>query len=513
MQFKHYFLCIISGIITAISFKEEYFAPLIFFSLIPYLYCILKSETRRSIYCSTLAFYLSYSIIVFSWIEEIRTQIDAKEPLPTIIILISLFTMAIVSTFRIIIAVLFYSRVKTNKFADIYIFSFLFIVGELFQEILTLFPFPWARVGVIATPIATFIQSASVFGSLFITFLILIINGTIAYAIINYKEKTKVYSAISVALILVIVNLSYGIITCNDISSKTGKTLDVCVVQGNFAGTNKWNITSKELTEYYISLSQSNMTNETDIVFWPETAIPTILNNSDITNQISDFSKQKNIDLVTGAFFTSSSNNEFKTYNSMFISDNEGRIRNVYSKQFLVPFGETVPFYEQIKKIPSIRDVFSKRILCVPGENNTYISNSSGNFGGIICYESIFPIVARKQSYAGAEYLVVISNDSWFGDSQAIYQHFQHSRMRAVENQKSLVRCANTAITAIIDKNGNVIKSAPHNISTALNDKIYLSNKTSFYTKYPNIICIPGLFLWVLGLSKYLYEKRQKLKK
>ncbi len=126
----------------------------------------------------------------------------------------------------------------------------------------------------------------------------------------------------------------------------------------------------------------------------------------------------------------------------------------------------------------------------------------SHRYGVFICYESVFPHEVRQFAEHGAEVFVNISNDGWFGDSGAPWQHLNMARMRAVENHRWLLRCTNTGITAAIDPLGRVVAVAPRNQRVALDAPYGLMSDTTFYTRYGDwfpilcaIISITGL-LW-----------------
>lgn len=505
-------LSFISGVLTAFSFTKESFAPFIFVSLVPFFLSMLKAKKRREFYRSSVVFYFVYCIITFSWVFELKEFIDVSDGSKYLILAISLLIMAAVTTFRMMLAQLFYFRIKTGNYSDIVKFSFIFITGEWIQEHILFLPFPWARLGIIASPFTTFIQSASVFGSLFISFLIVMINGSIAFIILNYKQASKAVAASICILILITANMSFGILSLLRTYSQE-RYINVCLVQGNFSDINKWEATSEDTLYQYLSLTEEAITPQTDIVFWPETAIPTYINRSDIANKITDYTRKENILLITGAFYDKTSNNSTENFNSIYIADKNGKINHVYSKQYLVPFGEMFPLYNMISKMPVFDTLFSDRIIYSPGKDSGCVDTDYGRFAAVICYESIFPSCTRSSVKDGAEFIVVLSNDSWFGNSHAIYQHYSNSIMRAVENRRYLVRCANTAVTAIIDSNGREVVSAPYYEPYAINSTIVLNSQKSIYTYIGDVIVIPGMIFGAYGLFKYVRFKISEHKK
>lgn len=494
---------VVSGILTAVSFRSEDFAFLVFISLIPLFVCILKSEITAV--KAVFIFYFSYGIVLFSWINELKPVIPAKEPLSSVIILLGLLIMAVVSAVRIAVAMLFYSKIKNDSYFDVISFSFLFILGEWIQEKALVMPFPWARLGTITAPMTVFVQSASLFGSLFISLLILIINGSIAYILVRRKDITRVYQSGITAVVCITLNLAYGLISVTN--QPQNDTLNICLVQGNFSGMNKWTEPADKILDSYIKLTKSSINADTDIVFWPESAIPLFLNQSaEEHGIISNFTKQNNITLVTGSFYKANTN----IYNSIYISDKNGRIKCVYSKRILVPMGETVPLYGLISKISFLNGITSNLDCYTAGTDSGCIKTDSGCFAGVICYESIFPSASRKAVKESGEYIAVISNDSWFGKSSALYQHHSHAVMRAVENRRYMLCCSNTAVTSVIDDRGNVLMTAQRHVPDVLTARIVTNTKMSLYTVIGDIIVIPAIMLWLKGLILTLVKTENK---
>jgi apolipoprotein N-acyltransferase len=504
MKNKTYLLLpVLSGILTAVSFQNEHFSFIVFISLIPLFVFILKSE--RSALKALLIFYFSYGIFLFSWVSELKPVIPAKEPFSSVIIILGLLIMSAVSTVRIVAAMFFYSRIKTDSYFDVISFSFLFILGEWIQEKAFFMPFPWARLGVIAAPITAFVQSASLFGSLFISFLILLINGSIAYTIVHRNKISHIYSAGLTVTVCITLNLVYGLISMTNQSGEN--YINVCLVQGNFPGINKWTEPTEKMLDSYIELTKNSTSADTDIVFWPESAVPIFLNLSENESKIiSDFTNSNNITIITGSFYKANTS----MYNSVYISDKNGEIKCVYSKKILVPIGENIPLYNLISKVSFLGSMTANLECYSAGKDSGCIKTDIGSFAGMICYESIFPCVSREAVRHGGEYIAIISNDSWFNDSEALYQHHSHAVMRAIENRRYTVCCSNTAITSVIDDKGNIVKTAKKHISTALLSRIITSKKTSLYTKFGDIIVIPGIILWLKGLLAFVREKAKR---
>jgi apolipoprotein N-acyltransferase len=176
--------------------------------------------------------------------------------------------------------------------------------------------------------------------------------------------------------------------------------------------------------------------------------------------------------------------------NSAVVVDPEGREILQYDKIHLVPFGEYVPawaFPGMIGKISGEVGNF------VPGTSYRVAPTPQGAIGIFICYEDIFPELVRRLTLAGAQVLVNICNDAWYGDSPAAFQHLEMARLRAIENRRYLLRATNDGITALIDPYGRVEKELPRHQAAVLPAPFSYRSGRTFYTKHGDV------FAWLCG--------------
>jgi apolipoprotein N-acyltransferase len=167
-----------------------------------------------------------------------------------------------------------------------------------------------------------------------------------------------------------------------------------------------------------------------------------------------------------------------------------------YDKIHLVPFGEYVPLQDLLFFIGSLGEGIGD---FKSGKEIFNFSLPQGKFGVLICFEIIFPDLSRRFVKEGANFLVTITNDAWFGRTSAPYQHFSIATLRAVENRVFVARAANTGITGFIDPKGKIVKQGGIFTEEAMNGMIRLSSRKTFYTLYGDV------FAWVCsGFSIFL---------
>jgi apolipoprotein N-acyltransferase len=195
--------------------------------------------------------------------------------------------------------------------------------------------------------------------------------------------------------------------------------------------------------------------------------------------------------------------------NSAYLLSPQGQLLGRYDKQHLVPFGEYIPLKSSLlffldKLVEGIGDFQAGPgpiVLSFQPSADSSISRSI-KFGVVICYEVIFPDLVRRMALGGAEFLVTITNDAWFGDSSAPFQHFAMVVFRSVENHLAFARAANTGISGFIDPFGRIIEASPLFTEAALQATIPVRQTRTFYSRHGDVFAY-GCMLISLLLSLY----------
>lgn len=514
-----------SGILTAYAFLERRAWFLCFISLIPLFLVFLqnnKMELKKLQPIAIFSYSLFYYAPVLYWLYNLRSVMPFDGSIPAFLLSLAILIIVLQNGIGLYISLLSFRHLRTGTAWDIVIIACLYVLAEWLQEFLGFVAFPWARLSLSVTPWPLFIQSASVFGGLFISFLLLLINGVFAFGIVKAsnhysgifpiaterysweKELINLTAYIFIGLILV-GNLLFGAIRGNrSFDNENSKAIEVLLVQGNHSGINKWQTSTIQILADYMDLTEDNVTENTRLVFWPETAVPIYIEEAyDEQNQLMALCEKHNISIVLGTFNRKEVKGEDIAYNAMYVVTKDGISKKPYYKQKLVPFGEYLPFSKVFTKIsPGFTFMLLEELTQTPGTESFPVETEYGDVGGIICYESIFPRISRESVKNGAQLLAVISNDSWFGYSAALYQHHAQSILRAVENGRYVVRASNTGLTSIINEKGEVIKRADALIGTTLRGEIKFYNRKTIYTRIGNVIVIPGICLIFVALIK-----------
>jgi apolipoprotein N-acyltransferase len=362
--------------------------------------------------------------------------------------------------------------------------------------------FPWNQIGSMLAFSDNALQLSSIIGTYGLTLLVIIISCSPA---IYYKSKDQDYLVASTLLLATI--FGYGYIRLYEMSPEKSDTT-IRIVQPSIPQTMKWDLASLEANfREYIDLSISEPLDNVDMVIWGETATPFQLDMQpeylqEITAAVPD-----NGVLVTGLVrIEFDAFGSYQPLNSMFVINKQGEIVNYYDKVHLVPFGEYIPLREYLPDW--IRPVANAIGNFKKGEQHKVISH--GNipaFGASICYEIIFPSEILDKNNR-PEWLINLTNDGWYGDSAGPRQHLISTRLRAIEEGITIVRVANSGISAIISPYGTVIESIGLNEKGILD--IALPKTGNIPTPYSNfgnmiplILCLANILIAFVSSKKH----------
>jgi len=322
------------------------------------------------------------------------------------------------------------------------------------------FGVPWSRLplGQLTDGVPYTVLPASVFGSYFVTFLIVLVSFLLAQAIYMGSFKLRTILALS----LVASNLLFGIILYN-IPDREVDNVRVAAIQGNISSREKWEEdTGERLTSFEIhsKLTLEAAKEDVDLIVWSETALLSL--NSRELKELSSICKDYDTNLLFGFL---DEDEQGSPRNILMLIDANGELsETIYIKRHLVPFGEYVPMRDFVMKVfPPLAEIgmLSEDLVAGNGSELFTIERNGMEIklGGLICFDSIYESLAYSSSADGADILCVSTNDSWFEDSRAVYMHCDQSRLRAIETGLPLVRSGNTGISAIITEDGVVTES------------------------------------------------------
>ena len=491
-------ICSASGAVASMCMYSSRFVFMAFFSMIPLVIVIFKSENlkKTEMFRKIFFFYLVFTAVSLSWLSEINVKMFNGKTKTFLLIILLIIAASAVHAVIMALSICVYASLQKNNIGDVFVFALLFILGEWFHETLYPVTFPWFRMAVSVTSYSEFIQSANLLGSLFISFLIVVVNALLAYIICNVKCIKRLVIGTEILVLIFSLNVLYGKMNISR-KFRCSDDIPVILLQSNIGENQKHKYTDDQTLDYYISALKNISYNNESIVVLPESAMNfNITANSEKLKMIADIANSKNINVVFGFY----SYKDKHKYNSMAAIYPNGKISEIYSKKILVPFGEMIPLEWLAGN--KIRNMFTGIGEFSKGGDEVTIDTGCGCAGCIICYESLYPSSARKAVSEDAEFLIILSNDSWFSGSSEVAQHHSHSILRAVENSRYVIRCSTTGITSVISPTGQVISKAPENVVYTLKSKISCVSGKSLYSIIGDVIIIPSAFVFIAGILK-----------
>jgi apolipoprotein N-acyltransferase len=239
---------------------------------------------------------------------------------------------------------------------------------------------------------------------------------------------------------------------------------------------------------------------------WPETALPFFFQDKQVNSaRVESIAEDIDADLLFGSPAYERSGNHIKYYNRAYLLAERDQSLSSYDKVHLVPFGEYVPLKRVLffigRLVPAAGDF-------EPGNRIAPLKSEDYSAGVLICFEAIFPGLTRTQSLQGADIIVNLTNDAWFGRTSAPHQHLAMSVFRAVESRLPLVRAANTGISAFIDPKGRIKHRSELFEEAALIGDVYPnSGPATFYTLHGDLFSFFLLFMVFVKLLRFQIQR------
>jgi len=344
------------------------------------------------------------------------------------------------------------------------------------------FGFPWMNIAYSQTSYTVLVQFADIVGSFGISFWIVTINCCIYFMPMRPPSRAF-WIAAGILLILFGAPLAYGIRKIN--TDIEGEPVRVALLQGNVDPYKKWTYRFKtQNARLYWEMIHS-IEGEADLIIMPETAT-TCYHRTDpeMFAPIVDAVMDVGVPTLTGTL-DFDDNSRSRYFNAAILIMPDGTYEQWYAKVQLVPFSEYFPFQDVF---PSLHKLNFGGSHFTHGDKYTIFDTGTHKFSVLVCYESIFGWLSREFRNGGAQFLVNIRNDGWFGNSPGPYQHAMFNILRAIENRMWVARCANTGISMFIDAHGRIVQRTPIFEKNVLVGEIRATNMRTIYDAIGDVI-------------------------
>lgn len=471
-----------AGLLLGLSFPPVNLSFLSFPAFILFFYLINQAQNYRQVaYYSYLGF-LVWNIATTYWLMMASVGAGVA----------AIFANSVLMTIPLCLG-LFFQRKLTSPFLIALLQASAWVSYEFLHHNWDL-AWPWLAIGNAWSNQISLIQFISITGHLGISFWV-VFTAALAYQTLKIKTRMLAYSTFASLLLLPAFSLIYFAST--NPTQAGPDSIKVSVIQPNHDSYEDYGGMSdeKEVLDSLFSISQKMRENTTELIVWPENAIDkSIFMDSPATLRISDSARAWNTNFIIGSgLYTTYTQKAPKLYygiyrgepynifNATLFVDKDGK-RTRYNKANLVPFVERMPFVYFLNAI-DIFEWFDWGKLAQYGKGNTPDMLSTQNFTspGLVCYDSVYPRWTREFVNNGADFITIITNDGWWGNSSGHYQHFAYARLRAIEFDRWVVRSANNGTSGIIRPDGTIEQKTEYWVRTGFNSSIPKNSSITIY--------------------------------
>lgn len=448
-------LAIMSGAALAFSFADFHIAPLVFVALAPLIAAVVASASR------TEAFFLATLSSTVTWLINVPWVVIVMSLHGGLALPIGVVLYLAMAIYLGLYAGLFFGLPirmlrLDERFAPWLLAPACWTVAEYARSHL-LTGFPWNLSAAALVDLPAFAQPAMIIGPFGLGFFVVVPATILVWMLMSRAPRgARVRAAITVVVLLVVWGVGGSILLRKEEERVASETrIPVALVQPNISQEMRWGDASiVELYQRMMALTEKGTGSGAKLVVWPESSIPLSFATVEFyRHSVEALSRETGADVILGSVAVDHGVDR-KVWNSAYLVSG-GETIGRYDKIHLVPFGEYVPARKLLG--------FARKLVHEVGEfqfgtNDSPLRGRSA-YGLAICYEVAFPQLTAEQVRNGAEVLVTITNDGWFGRSAAPEQHLQLARLRAIEDRRWVLRSATTGISALIDPTGRVVSS------------------------------------------------------
>ncbi len=357
--------------------------------------------------------------------------------------------------------------------------------------------FPWVPLGNSQVTVLPVAQLASVFGVYGLSALVAYVNAAIAFALVTTgRSRVK---AVALAAVVLTLAAGWGTWRISEGSlARDGTPVRVGLIQGNIEQTAKWDPKQAyRIFTTYVAMTRDAVRRGAQFVIWPESSTPFLFEEDPQGKAaIEALAREVGVPILFGSDQVVRGTAP-KMYNAAFLVTAEGRTAAVYRKIHLVPFGEFIPLQRWLYFVSPLVESL---VGFAPGESVVMLPLGSNLASTAICYEVVYPSLIRQAVEAGSELLTTITNDGWYGQSSAPYQHFAMASMRSIEEGRYLARAANTGISGVVDPYGRIVRQSAIFEQVGLVETVRLKKDRTLYSIIGDAIAYVAIALTASAL-------------
>lgn len=501
----------ISGLLLGFSWPPSHNYLLLFVAFVPLLHIL-----NRNIYSTCKIFFigfinfLAFTLITLYWIYNAGQEFGIVVSL-ALLGAVSIVTAVLMS---MLISISYHiGKILPLKFARYLSLITIWLSYEYLNFNWDLH-FPWLSLGnglAVKHEIIQWYEFTGVTGG---SLWILLVNILI-YEVLASKH-IKILKIKIIALLVILLIPTY-------ISAKiyagykghTENTVNIAIVQPNLDPYKQKfdrSMLDRNLNNI-IELTRRIVTDRTELIIWPETVFfdpineNSIVNNSLINRLRKTILNKTNASLITGITTTKYENNNYNVYNSAVLLKGPENNIQIYHKNKLVPFVESMPYPKIMQKLNTLMPVWGTAGMYKESNESNLFETDNLKIAIGICYDSIFGNLIASSVNKGANLISIITNDGWWKDTDGYKQHALYAKLLAISNRKSVARSANTGISEFINERGDILQATKWNEAIAISADVTINSKVTFYSKHNDYIAIVAIYIFaLLVITASLYK-------
>ena len=498
-------LAILSGIMLTASFPPGKLDWMAWFALVPLFKGLENEAPSRAFRLGFMAGTVHYLTLIYWIVVAVGHygNLNAFFSAATLFLL-CLYLAVYIGLFSCL-------NIHLERSRFFLVFVPCFWVGLEYVRAHLLTGFPWCLLGYTQFKNLHIIQIADLCGVYGLSFLIVLVNGVI-YRFFSRLYKRSVgalkWEVLITALILGGI-FAYGhYCLINELPGKdASSSINSVIIQGNINQSVKWDPDYQANTMLtYQRLTREAYNFKPVLIVWPETSVPFFFqDNMEHSPTVYSLAKESGAILIFGSPAYKRVGGSTRYYNRAYLIASNNQQSQFYDKVHLLPFGEYVPLKRLLffinRLVPAAGDFEA-------GDEIVPLHQDKLSAGILICYEAIFPGLARAHARKGANILINITNDAWFGMTSAPYQHLCMAAFRAVENRMPMIRAANTGLSAFIGSHGEIIARSNLFTKEVINASVNIARPPlTFYARFGDLFAFTALIVSLIGIAPCLIIK------
>jgi apolipoprotein N-acyltransferase len=489
-------LAVLAGVLFALSFPDYSISWLAFVALLPALIAITRSRSGWGAFCAGWIFQTVAWLLMVPWVIRVMSHYGG---LPySLGVLIFIAMSLYLGLYGALFGAIVY-RIRPGDSLRRWMLIPLAWAAIEYARTYLMTGFPWNLVAAALIDFTSLIQFDRVAGPYLVGAMALIPATVAAWLIVARPRGPRVGLAVGAVIALLFIWWATGLVAAKLIVRPTGTApMTAALLQPNISQEMRWNESNlMEIYQRMMTMTEQAIKGGARIVIWPESTVPlSFSSNQFYRDTIEAVSHDEDADIILGSVAEDPAQSN-KMWNAAFLISS-GKTIGHYDKIRLVPFGEYVPLRKML--------FFAKKLVRAVGEfefgTNDRPLQGKLKYGPAICYEVVFPEITRTQVRNGAEVLVTITNDAWYDGTSAPRQHLNQARLRAIEDDRYLLRAGTTGISAVVDPAGSIVQEIPMGQSGTIFAKFQPRHSTTPYVRFGDWFAWTACLATIAGLFR-----------